>query len=197
MNVLRIGLMIVGCLVLTGCPNRQTPPSETVFGTTQAPQPQNPTVASDPAVEGNTLSGSIYLLEEGTNKLPDFSKLISVGKVYTLVFNIVPRPFDSGFPGITSRFEWFALDYQGQCRFEVGKYKFRLESDDGAKLYINNQLLIDNDGIHSMVAKELEVDLPAGRLPLRLSYFQGPRFEIGLRLLVNSSEGLLKVRVVQ
>jgi cytochrome c len=50
---------------------------------------------------------------------------------------------------------------------------FQLGSDDGSKLWIDGQLLIDNDGKHGMSPKEAEVALRAGYHPLRLDYFQG------------------------
>ncbi len=54
-----------------------------------------------------------------------------------------------GFPGIDNRFEWFAIDYTGNFWIaRGGKYKFALNSDDGSKLYIDDTLVIDNDGQH-------------------------------------------------
>ena len=50
---------------------------------------------------------------------------------------------------------------------------FQLSSDDGSKLYIDNQLWIDNDGSHGMAPKEAEIALRAGYHPIRVEYFQG------------------------
>ena len=49
----------------------------------------------------------------------------------------------------------------------------QLASDDGSRLYLDNQLLIDNDGPHGMDPKEAEVALRAGYHPLQIDYFQG------------------------
>src|SRR6185369_12778121 len=54
--------------------------------------------------------GDIYLLRPETQKLPDFSKLRPVGSVYTPYLCVPARSFDEGFPGVTDRFEWFAID---------------------------------------------------------------------------------------
>ena len=37
--------------------------------------------------------GNIYYLEEGTNKLPDFSKMTPVGTIYTEILDIPPRTY--------------------------------------------------------------------------------------------------------
>ncbi|MCG8701833.1 MAG: PA14 domain-containing protein, partial [Bacteroidales bacterium] len=55
---------------------------------------------------------------------------------------------------------------------EAGKYTFYLDSDDGSKLYIDNKLVINNDGVHGPVAKSNSVHLEAGYHPIRLRYFQ-------------------------
>jgi hypothetical protein len=58
------------------------------------------------------------------------------------------RDFTEGFPGVTKRFEWFAIDYTGRIWIaRPGVYQFELMSDDGSKLYIDD--VIDNDWLHS------------------------------------------------
>src|SRR6266536_2833193 len=95
------------------------------------------------------LKGEIYLLAANTAWLPKFEKLKSVGAVYTSALNIPPRSFLDGFPGVTDRFEWFAIDYSGFFYVDnPGKYSFILASDDGSKLYIDHKTVIENDGIH-------------------------------------------------
>lgn len=49
----------------------------------------------------------------------------------------------------------------------------RMSSDDGSRLYLDGQLLIDNDGLHGMKPEDAEVALRAGYHPLRIEYFQG------------------------
>ncbi|MZP55291.1 MAG: hypothetical protein GT600_07590, partial [Bacteroidales bacterium] len=46
-------------------------------------------------------------------------------------------------------------------------------SNDGSRLYINNTLLIDNDGIHnSENLKSFMIPMQKGFYPLKLEYFQ-------------------------
>lgn len=56
---------------------------------------------------------------------------------------------------------------------EEGRYTFYTYSDDGSKLYIHNQLIVDNDGSHSMRERSGEVILKKGLHPIRVEYFQG------------------------
>jgi cytochrome c len=52
-------------------------------------------------------------------------------------------------------------------------YLFRIGSDDGTKLYLNNQLIADNDGPHGTEFKDAEMALRAGLHPIRIEFFQG------------------------
>lgn len=52
---------------------------------------------------------------------------------------------------------------------------FQISSDDGSKLWIDNQMIIDNDGPHGMAPKEAEIALRAGYHPVRIEYFPGRR----------------------
>ena len=129
------------------------------------------------------LRGQIYNIPVNTAVLPKFEKLEPVGTIYTNGLNISPREFTEGFPGVTNRVEWFALDYTG--RFYInnpGKYRFALASDDGSRLYIDGKKMIDIDGIHGTVREDATVNLAGGIHSIRLSYFQGPRFQLSLML---------------
>ena len=131
------------------------------------------------------LRGDIYLLRPDTDRLPKFETLEPAGAVYTSALNIPPRDFQEGFPGVTDRFEWFAIDYSGYFYVDnPGKYRFLLASDDGSKLYIDNKTVIENDGIHSMHAEEGSITLDGGIHRIRLAYFQGPRAAVALILAV-------------
>jgi hypothetical protein len=134
-------------------------------------------------VASSGLKGRIYFLKPGAIALPKFEKLEPVGTIYTNGLNIPPRDFEDGFPGVTNRFEWFAIDYRGRFYIDQpGKYRFILASDDGSKLYIDDKVLINNDGIHSVLAVEKSITLAGGIHRIRISYFQGPRYSVALML---------------
>jgi len=127
------------------------------------------------------LKGEIYNLKRNTEYLPDFRKLKPVGSIYTSVLNVPPQLFDQGFPGVTSRFEWFAINYTG--RFWVsrpGMYRWSLLSDDGSRLYIDDRLVIENDGVHAPEEQRGEGELSEGMHRIRVAYFQGPRMNVAL-----------------
>ncbi|KPA15363.1 membrane or secreted protein containing PA14 domain protein, partial [Candidatus Magnetomorum sp. HK-1] len=54
----------------------------------------------------------------------------------------------------------------------TGKYTFYLKSDDGSKLLLNNNLLIDNDGLHGMREKKSTLNLNKGFHPIRIEFFE-------------------------
>jgi hypothetical protein len=136
-------------------------------------------------VDNSGLEGKIYLLKRDSQKLPNFKKMKPKGSVYTTALNVPPRHFTEGFPGVTNRFEWFAIDYAGRFWIEqAGTYGFRLTSDDGSKLYIDDNLVIDNDGIHPAVTLVRSAGLTRGVHRIRVSYFQGPRDQVALVLAV-------------
>ena len=137
------------------------------------------------AAANSGFRGQIYFIHPGTQKLPDFSKLTPSGVIYTPYLCVPPRSFDEGFPGVTDRIEWFAIDYTG--RFWVsdpGTYRFALTSDDGSILYIDGKRVIQNDKQHPVIEKASTVKLKAGAHSIRVSYFQGPRFHVALVLRV-------------
>lgn len=51
-------------------------------------------------------------------------------------------------------------------------YTFYLESDDGSRLYIGNNLVIDNDGLHGMQEASSSIALAAGAHAFRVEYFE-------------------------
>ena len=131
------------------------------------------------------LKGDVYNLHANATKLPNFTKMKPVGTIYTNSLNIPPREFTSGFPGVTNRFEWFAIDYTGRFWVEKpGTYSFELVSDDGSKLYIDDREVIDNDGAHVVTTRDGEVTLSGGIHSIRIPYFQGRRFRLALVLKV-------------
>jgi hypothetical protein len=55
---------------------------------------------------------------------------------------------------------------------EDGEYDFRLISDDGSLLYIDDELVIDHDGLHGADPKDGSVELAEGVHPLRIEHFE-------------------------
>jgi len=55
----------------------------------------------------------------------------------------------------------------------AGSYDFRLTSDDGSRLLIDDTAVIDNGGVHGPTPKDGSVELAGGYHPLRLDHFEG------------------------
>lgn len=135
--------------------------------------------------------GRLFDLEPETRYLPDLDKAKPNGReVCNYWLNVPPRSFLEGIPGVSSRIEWFAIDYQADFWVETpGSYMFTLLSDDGSKLFVDGKTIIDNDGVHP--PKELggRAKLEPGKHHIRVSYFQGPRETVALVLKVAPPKG--------
>jgi hypothetical protein len=93
----------------------------------------------------SALCGDVYPLPIGTPHLPVFSELNSIGAVYTNSLNVPDQYFGGIFtePGSSP---WFGITYQGMFWLTKRReFHFELTSDDGAKLYIDDRLIINND----------------------------------------------------
>lgn len=127
----------------------------------------------------------VYELPVDTQSLPgDWSLHNHVTTVCMDQYNVPSRNFSEGFPDVPQLFEWFGLKTKTTLLVtKAGLHTFHLNSDDGSKLWINGQLIIDNDGLHAPTAKQGSATLAVGEYTLTLDYFQGPRFDIALELL--------------
>ena len=73
----------------------------------------------------------------------------------------------------SGRDEAFLISFRGFLPIKTaGKYSFRLGSDDGGRLYIDDELLIDNDGVHGTQYKEASARLSVGMHSIRVDYFE-------------------------
>lgn len=83
--------------------------------------------------------------------------------------SVVPQPGLVGLEG-TDR---FALLFDGVLRIETpGTYTIWLSSDDGSKVWLNDLLAIDHDGLHGATSKRIRVQLEAGDYAIRLGMFE-------------------------
>lgn len=80
-----------------------------------------------------------------------------------LQFSIEPREKE----------QFFSFDYEGYINVPSdGEYSFYLACNDGGRFYIDDYLLINNDGLHPVVEVEKSVSLKAGLHPISVKYFQ-------------------------
>lgn len=101
-------------------------------------------------------------------QLPTFDDLKpeDVGAVPSNLFDIAVAP--------SLRPDSFGYVFEGFLKVPAdAEYTFTLDSDDGARLMIDGRQVLEYDGIHGTGSpRTATVSLPAGRLPIRLDYFQ-------------------------
>ncbi|MEQ9442011.1 MAG: PA14 domain-containing protein [Cyclobacteriaceae bacterium] len=85
-----------------------------------------------------------------------------------------------------NREDHFAIRFQGYLKApQEGMYTFRLQSDDGARIFIHDKLVIDNDGSHSSSRQQGFIALKKGYHPIEILYFEdflGETLEIDWQL---------------
>ena len=96
--------------------------------------------------------------------LPDFDSLTVLKRGTAVDFNVA---------SIASREDHYAIQFSGYLEVpETGLYEFATYSDDGSKLFLNGQLVVDNDGSHSARLRSGEVALEKGLHQITLHYFE-------------------------
>jgi len=66
----------------------------------------------------------------------------------------------------------FSVRWRGELRIaEPGRYTFYLNSDDGSRLYVQDELVVDNWSPHGELERQGFVDLRTGNVPIRVEYF--------------------------
>jgi hypothetical protein len=127
------------------------------------------------AVPAGRLCGHVYDVPRSTRRLPDFEALQPFETLCVDHLDVTLRNGFPGFPGVRGRYEWFGVDFQGTIDVQApGMFGFRLTSDDGSRLFIDDKLVVDNDGCHDVRTREGSVALTAGVHRIRIAFWQGP-----------------------
>ena len=111
-------------------------------------------------------------------RLPGVPKNV-MGDYHTLMPHAIRRDATIDFGdrdafGLPFDCESVAIDWRGWVNIPAdGETGFTLESDDGALLFVNEERVLDNDGVHAKRAVSGSVSLPAGWARIRVVYFQG------------------------
>jgi len=125
----------------------------------------NGTIEQPPAKEfKNPVQGIDYKYYEGTwENLPNFDLLPSLRKGVIENFTIPKENSE----------ENFGVQYDGYIKIpKDGSYTFYLNSDDGSSLYIDDELLVSNDGQHASLEESGNVFLKAGYHKIKVTFFQ-------------------------
>jgi cytochrome c len=117
------------------------------------------------------LAALIYKIENweiSPYDIPKYSKPALTGVAPAIHFD------NEQFVNVTGFEQYMYAEFRGQINIEEeGNYVFRIVSDDGSRLYINNKEIANNDGLHGAQARDGEIILKKGKHDIRLPYYQG------------------------
>ena len=112
----------------------------------------------------NTAPGLQYAYYEGTwETMPDFAALEPVKTGFTPNIDLSPREQDNAFGFLFTGFINAPVD---------GIYTFYTSSDDGSQMFIGDQLVVNNDGIHANTEAAGSIALGAGLHKITFLYFE-------------------------
>ncbi len=115
-------------------------------------------------------AADFYVLPAGTQFLPDFTTLTSYGGS---IHAQIDYPSTSGAFADTGRNDDVGVVWTGWVEVPApGDWTFTTESDDGSKLWIDEELVADNDGLHGMQARGGTIGLQAGLHAIRVEFFE-------------------------
>ena len=126
--------------------------------------PENPN-ATVPGV-----AASYYVLPNDTAILPDFNGLESYA---TSIHERIDFPSTNGEFADTGRNDDFGVVWTGWLDIPTsGNWTLGTESDDGSRLFIGDEVVVDNDGLHGMQSRSGTIGLDAGRHAIRIEFFE-------------------------
>ncbi|CAN7333226.1 PA14 domain-containing protein [Pseudoduganella sp. LjRoot289] len=125
----------------------------------------------------------VYRLSAGSQSVSEMRRRKPIKRVCLAQLDITPRSFLEGFPGLGSTVEWFGLDIRFTVDIkETATWEVMMLADDGAVLSIDDENVIDNDGIHAPTPVATRIKLEKGLRNFRVRYFQGPGPDLALML---------------
>lgn len=125
-----------------------------------------------------------------TNIFTALSNNAAAGNFTLANFSVGDSQAALGFPGMPSALqalvgvEGYALDCSGYLNVPTsGIYSFSMLSDDGVRLAINDQVIVNNPGLHAPTTDtNSSVTLNRGFNRINVVYYQGPLTQIALKL---------------
>jgi hypothetical protein len=117
----------------------------------------------EPKLELADLKYQYYEIEGPLTELPNFDSLqvVKEGATDSLVYS-----------KLSERTEQVAYVFTGKLQVpRTGDYLFTVYSDDGSQLFINGDMILDNDGKHDYEPKHGMIRLDEGAHDFKLTYF--------------------------
>lgn len=124
----------------------------------------NTSPASAQVVAATIVTGLDYAYYEGNwSVLPNFANETPEKTGTISNFSLTPKLKNDQFG-----FVWTGIIQIPNS----GSYTFYTSSDDGSKLWVNDQLVVNNDGLHGTQEKSGNISLSAGYYPIRAEFFE-------------------------
>ncbi len=97
------------------------------------------------------------------DSLPDFTKLTPVKTGIINNFNLSEK----------IKGDYYGFVFEGFIQIQQdGIYEFMTDSDDGSRLFIDGNLVVDNDGLHGMVQEKGALALAKGYHSIKVTFFE-------------------------
>jgi hypothetical protein len=139
--------------------------------------------ADNPAATRAGARVEYYALAPSDQQLPDFDALTPYA------FDLLPEinfPASNGVFATSGRTSYVGAVFEvGVLVPQTGLYTLYLNSDEGSRLRIDGQTVVENDGLHGMTERSGTLGLAAGLHLLRIEYFE----RSGSQGLIASIEG--------
>jgi hypothetical protein len=118
----------------------------------------------DPDDPSNVINGLDYSYYHGTwSAIPDFAALRKEDVGYVTNFDLSPR----------EEHDNFGFRFTGYISIPAdGIYSFFTSSNEGSKLYIGTEVIVNNDGLHGVAEKSGQIGLKAGKHQITVDYFE-------------------------
>lgn len=158
-------------------------------GPAAVPAAASPAVAAAPAASavGSTrlvedcadapdrmMVAEVYRMSSGDRSVKDMNRRKPIRTVCLGQLDFSPRHMGLDLPGLDLS-EWYGLDIRFNLNMPIDSDRdFIMLCDDGCVLYIDDQLVVNADGLHNVDAVMGTVHLTKGTHRMRVRYFQGP-----------------------
>lgn len=136
--------------------------------------------------------GNVYTLPTTTTSVSTMSTLTPQETTTLTQYNVVNTVSSAGWPGDTSRQNWFGIIFTGYIQVPVCPSNtciYQLTSDDGSTMYMDGLEIINNDGLHPVTSVNGSVVAAPGWHAYTINYFQGPPTYFALQLSVSVDGG--------
>lgn len=122
------------------------------------------TLFRQPVEPGPVESGLLYNYYSGAFRMVhDFVEMEPVKSGIISNFTIEPKESET----------FFGLEFRGYLKIPAdGLYTFYLKTNDGGKMYLAEEVIIDNDGLHPAIERTKTLALKKGIYRVMVKYFQ-------------------------